>query len=85
MAKWDATPRLAHLQTPTLLVYGEEDPLLNEAEDLREAIPHASFDIIPLARHFPHVEMPDIFNDTLNRFVNLIAELTPVTGGDVGS
>ena len=81
-AKWDASVRLPLLRTPTLLLYGEHDPLLSQSSDLLEAVPHASFDAIPLSRHFPHVEMPDIFNDSLNRFITVVAELTPVTGGE---
>ncbi len=81
-AKWDASVRLPLLRVPTLLVYGEHDPLSSQSPDLLDAIPHASLDPIPLSRHFPHVEAPDIFNDSLNRFINAVTDLTPVTGGE---
>ena len=81
-AKWDASVRLPLLRAPTLLLYGEHDPLLPQSSDLLGAVLHASFDTIPLSRHFPHVEAPDIFNDSLNRFITAVAELTPVTGGE---
>ena len=31
---------------------------------------------------FPHLEMPDIFNDSLNRFVTIVPDLTYVAGGE---
>ena len=81
-AKWDATSRLGSIQTPTLIVYGEDDPLVEQAGQLLGAIQHASFDTIPLSRHFPHLEMPDIFNDSLNRFVTIVPDLTYRGGGE---
>ncbi len=84
-AKWEASGRFPHVQTPTLLVYGEHDPLRQQMPELLEAMPHASSDVIPLARHFPHVEAPDILNDSLNRFVTALADMTPVTGGEMNN
>lgn len=81
-AKWDATPRLSVVHAPTLVVFGEEDPLHSQADDILEIMPHASLDTIPLTRHFPHLEMPDMFNDTLNRFVTIVPDLTPTAGGE---
>ncbi len=81
-AKWDATSRLGSIQAPTLIIFGEDDPLVAQAGRLLEAIPHAAFDTIPLSRHFPHLEMPDIFNDSLNRFVTIVPDLTYVAGGE---
>ena len=81
-AKWDATSSIGSIQTPTLVIFGEDDPLVAQAGQILEAIPHASFDTIPLARHFPHLEMPDIFNDSLNRFVTIVPDLTYVAGGE---
>ena len=80
-AKWDATSRLGSIQTPTLIIYGEDDPLVSQARQMLGAIQHASFDTIPLSRHFPHLEMPDILNDSLNRFVTIVPDLTYVAGG----
>ncbi len=80
-AKWDGTSRLGSIQTPTLIIYGEDDPLVAQAGQMLGAIPHASFDTIPLSRHFPHLEMPDILNDSLNRFVTIVPDLTYMAGG----
>ena len=83
-AKWDATSRLESIQTPTLIIYGEDDPLVAQAGQMLGAVQHASFDTIPLSRHFPHLEMPDILNDSLNRFVTIVPDLTYVAGGEAG-
>ncbi len=80
-AKWDANSRLGSIQTPTLIIYGEDDPLVSQARQMLGAIQHASFDTIPLSRHFPHLEMPDILNDSLNRFVTIVPDLTYMAGG----
>ncbi len=81
-AKWDAGSRLGLVQTPTLIIYGEDDPLVEQAGQILGGIPHASFDTIPLSRHFPHLEMPDIFNDSLNRFITIVPDLTYMAGGE---
>ena len=81
-AKWEASGRFPRLQTPTLLLYGEHDPLRQQMPELLRAMPNVSSDIIPLARHFPQVEAPDILNDSLNQFVTALADLTPVTGDE---
>ena len=38
-AKWDATSRLGSIQTPTLIIYGEDDPLVAQAGQLLGADP----------------------------------------------
>ncbi len=81
-AKWEASGRFPRLQTPTLLLYGEHDPLRQQMPELLEAMPNVSSDVIPLARHFPQVEAPDILNDSLNQFVTALADLTQVTGDE---
>ena len=81
-AKWDGSSRLASIQTPTLIIYGEDDPLVAQAGQLLGALQHASFDTIPLSRHFPQIEMPDILNDSLNRFVTIVPDLTYMAGGE---
>jgi pimeloyl-ACP methyl ester carboxylesterase len=46
---------------PTLVVWGERDrtiPLEHGRETL-EAVPHARFETLPKAAHFPHLEDPD--------------------------
>ena len=78
-SRWDGTEALRQVHMPALIVFGEDDALLEQAGRLLELMPHASFDTIPLARHFPHLEAPDIFNDGLNRFLTLISDLAPAS------
>ena len=63
--------RLASLQTPTLIVRGEnEDPrLVRVAEDLARTIPGARSEVIPGAGHSPQIETPEAFNRLLLDFL----------------
>jgi pimeloyl-ACP methyl ester carboxylesterase len=66
-------PRLKDVDRPAAIVWGEDDPFLPTAigHRLREAIPHATLDIIPGARHFTPEEAPrrigDVLADLLRR------------------
>lgn len=80
-AEWDGSTRLTQVHVPALIVYGEDDPLLSQAGAMLEAMPQASFDTVPLARHFPQLEMPDIFNDSLNRFLTVLPDIA-IAGGE---
>jgi pimeloyl-ACP methyl ester carboxylesterase len=56
---------------PTLLVWGENDPLfpLEVAERFRDALETCELVVIPGARHAPNVEKPTLFNDILLEFL----------------
>jgi pimeloyl-ACP methyl ester carboxylesterase len=60
-------PRLGDVDRPTAIVWGQDDPFLPAAiaRRLREAIPHATLDIIPGARHFTPEEAPRRIGDAL--------------------
>ena len=53
-------PRLAALRCPTAVVWGRGDPFLPVAlgERLRDAIPGASLDVLPTARHYVPEDTP---------------------------
>lgn len=55
------TPRLAALGIPTAILWGEEDPFypVALAHRLKAAIPHATLDIVPGARHFLPEDAPE--------------------------
>ena len=59
------------LPQPTLLVWGENDPLfpLSVAHRLEAAIEHAELVVIPKARHAPNLEHPGPFNKALLDFL----------------
>ena len=48
-------------QFPTLVVWGERDRTipLDHGRETLEAVPHARFETLPKAAHFPHLEDPD--------------------------
>ncbi|MCL4836945.1 MAG: alpha/beta fold hydrolase [Thermoanaerobaculia bacterium] len=66
-ARPDATPSLAAIQVPTLVVTGDADTLIPPAESERmaAAIPHAKLVTIPGAGHLVAHEEPVAFNSAL--------------------
>lgn len=67
----DATPGLASIGVPTLVLVGEEDEVtpLAEAQRLATAIPSARLEQIPSAGHLACLEQPQAFNRALWRFL----------------
>ena len=67
----DLSPRLAAIQAPTLVVWGEEDALipLSRGRRLAAAIPGARFALIPGAGHAPMWERPDLFDPLVLDFL----------------
>lgn len=70
----DSTPLLAQVNVPTLLLPGEDDPIvpLAEAQAMHAAIPGARMEIIPHAGHLPNLENPIAFNLALRKFLEQI-------------
>lgn len=66
----DATPSLAGISVPTLVICGEEDALtpVRESEAMAAAIPDSQLAIIPGAGHASCVEHPAAFNAVLAGF-----------------
>jgi pimeloyl-ACP methyl ester carboxylesterase len=62
--------RLHRATAPTLVVWGESDGLVPPAygQKLAAALPNASFEVIPKAGHFPHIEQPDALVTRIARF-----------------
>ena len=67
MSDFDFTAQLPSLRVPTLVLYGDGDPMTKPEENrkLAELIPGARADAIAGARHFPNVEQPAAFNRAL--------------------
>lgn len=63
--------RLGEIRQPTAIVWGERDPFLSRdlGERLRSAIPGATLDIIPGARHFSPVDAPDKVAGAIQRLL----------------
>jgi len=60
-----------HIKARTLVLGGDKDgenfPQL--ARHIAETIPHGELALIPNAGHVPHLEMPDVFNRELMKFL----------------
>jgi pimeloyl-ACP methyl ester carboxylesterase len=69
-ARFDATPLLAKVRVPSLLIVGQEDRLTTvaEAEDLARDIAGAELVVIANAGHMVMLERPREFNQALASF-----------------
>jgi pimeloyl-ACP methyl ester carboxylesterase len=61
----------AHIKARTLVLGGDKDgenfPAL--AKHIADTVPHGELDLIPNAGHVPHIEVPEIFNRELLKFL----------------
>jgi pimeloyl-ACP methyl ester carboxylesterase len=71
---------------PTLIVWGERDHTipLEHGRAAHAALPHAQFETLPRAAHFPHLEDPEGLAEALRRFVES-TEPAPIDDADWGS
>ena len=72
--------RLYRATVPTLVLWGESDTFAPVAygQKLAKALPHASFETISKAGHFPHIEQP---NELVSRIERFAATLRKATAG----
>jgi len=72
LAAHDAEKRLAGISAKTLVIAGEQDILIpaEEGRALAEAIPGARFVLAQEAAHTVHLDLPEMFADTLTTFIN---------------
>ena len=64
--------RLAELEVPTLVVWGERDQVFPsfQAHKAVSRLHQGFLELIPDCGHLPHVERPDRFAAILGRFLN---------------
>jgi pimeloyl-ACP methyl ester carboxylesterase len=64
--------RLATMTHPTLLLWGERDPLVPQAHAraVSRALPHATSLVLENCGHVPQYELPDLTNRLLRRFLS---------------
>lgn len=72
MTRPDATPLLASIHVPALVIVGAEDTLTppSIAEQLHAAIAGSQLAVIEGAGHMPNLETPDAFNEILAGFLD---------------
>ncbi|MFV9503867.1 MAG: alpha/beta fold hydrolase [Oscillochloridaceae bacterium umkhey_bin13] len=70
MWRTDLRPELSRLRTPTLIVHGGRDDIVDPHQaDLFEQSPLAEVVMMPRSRHFPFLDEAELFNDVLLRFL----------------
>lgn len=74
MTREDATPLLASIDVPTLVVVGAEDVItpVKEARAMQELIPGSSLEVISQAGHLACLERPAAFNHVLAEFLGAL-------------
>ncbi|MGB0346532.1 MAG: alpha/beta fold hydrolase, partial [Balneolaceae bacterium] len=71
LMSYDFHNDLSSIEIPTLLLYGDYDPLSNlAAPRLNQAIINSEMVIIKEAGHFPFIEKPDQFISSVTTFLN---------------
>lgn len=67
----DVRPLLPRISAPTLLLFGEHDPLtpVSDGRLMEELIPDARLVVIPDAAHNPMADRPEAFNAALTAFL----------------
>jgi pimeloyl-ACP methyl ester carboxylesterase len=72
MSRVDATPLLATIHVPTLIVVGEEDTItpVAMAQQLQGGIAGAQLVVLPGVGHLPNLEEPRAFNDAVASFLD---------------
>ena len=63
--------KLKNITCPTLIIHGEEDFIVTGAPDLVHGlIPESELVVIRQSGHYPFIEQPEVFSETLRRFVD---------------
>ncbi len=72
--KHDTVDRLNHITMPTLIMSGDDDPLVppENSRILKELIPHAELDFFPGKRHCFFIEEAEQFNQKLISFLQSV-------------
>jgi pimeloyl-ACP methyl ester carboxylesterase len=67
----DLRPRMGEISTPTLGIFGRHDNIVNpsQADVLLKGVPHAHIQSMPHSRHFPMLDEPDRFRQSLISFL----------------
>lgn len=67
LASWSAVDRLASVDVPTLVIAGRHDAITSwpQADRIAGRLPHAEVVVFERSGHFPWIEEPDAFFDTV--------------------
>lgn len=68
---FDLREDLKKLQIPTLVIHGDDDPIpVSTAQNIHKSILGSKFIVLPECGHYPYVEQPKLFFDSLNKFLD---------------
>tara|TARA_B100000767_G_scaffold100686_1_gene96623 strand:+ start:216 stop:983 length:768 start_codon:yes stop_codon:yes gene_type:complete len=72
MKNWDGVKNLKNIKNKTLIIWGEQDKAynFNQVKTLNENIPNSDLNIIRECSHNVHLENPNEFNITVEKFLN---------------
>ena len=67
----DLSQRMGEISVPTLGIFGQRDNIVHpgQADILRKGVPHAQIQMMSRSRHFPMVDEPALFRQTLLSFL----------------
>jgi pimeloyl-ACP methyl ester carboxylesterase len=67
----DLSQRMGEIGMPTLGIFGQRDNVVHpgQAKVLSKGVPHAHIQMMPRSRHFPMVDEPALFRQTLVSFL----------------
>ncbi|WP_043496997.1 alpha/beta fold hydrolase [Georgenia sp. SUBG003] len=79
LVTFDSTDRLAAISAPTLVLAGGSDIMVraDHGRAVAEAIPAASFELLPGEAHQPFQEVPDLFNARVDAFWRGVPDSSP--------
>ena len=68
----DLAPHVGEIRVPTLGVFGLQDNIVNpnQAEILATGVPQSQIEMMPNSRHFPMLDEPEPFRETLLAFLS---------------
>lgn len=76
MESWSGVTELANINTPTLVLWGDQDKsyLWPLPEQLWREIPNASLSVVAGCSHAIHLEKPELFNAVLHDFLGFCSK-----------
>lgn len=71
LRRTDLRSRVGQIGVPTLGIFGEHDNIVspNQSKELRKSIPRARVQMMKYSRHFPMLDEPELFRQTLLGFL----------------
>ena len=72
LATWSAVDRLHGVDIPTLVIAGRHDAFTSwpQADRIAARLPHAEVVVLERSGHFPWIEEPDLFFDTITSWLS---------------